>query len=148
MSRILLAAIAVVLLVAAPEASAASKPSLAQRLVGTWRLTSFDVVDGSGNVVAQPMGPKPVGKLTYTADRTMWALVARRGATKDGTNAVWYTGTFTVRGSTVTHHVDASNMPAAEGTDQVRRAKLERDRLTLSAGAAPAIVVLVWKRAR
>jgi hypothetical protein len=48
----------------------------------------------------------------------------------------------------VTHHVDASNMPAAEGTDQVRRAKLERDRLTLSAGAAPAIVVLVWKRAR
>jgi hypothetical protein len=48
----------------------------------------------------------------------------------------------------VTHHVDASNMPPAEGTDQVRRAKLEGNRLTLSAGTAPAILVLAWKRVR
>jgi Lipocalin-like domain len=73
---------------------------------------------------------------------------ARRGAAKESTNALWYTGTFTVKGSTVTHRVDASNMPPAEGTNQVRRAKLEGSRLTLSAGAAPAILVLVWKRAR
>ena len=78
----------------------------------------------------------------------MSALVARRGTAKEGTNAVWYTGTFSVKGSTVTHHVDASNMPPAEGTDQVRRAKLEGNRLTLSAGTAPAILVLAWKRVR
>jgi Lipocalin-like domain len=82
MSRFLLAAIAFVVLVVAPDAAAASKPPLAERLVGTWRLVSFDLVDGSGNVVAQPMGSKPVGKLTYTTEGTMWALVARRGAAR------------------------------------------------------------------
>ena len=146
MLRTLLVALAVSA-IAAPAASAGSKPPLDRQLLGTWRLSSFNLVDRSGTVVGQPYGARPVGKITYSPDRTMWALVARRGVPKDAENALWYTGTFSVKGRTVTHHVDASNMPPAEGTDQVRQAKLEGNRLTLSAGTNPKLV-LVWKRVR
>jgi len=132
---------------AAPAADAGTTPPLERSLVGTWRLSSFNLVDPTGAVVGRPYGSKPVGKLTYTPDRHVWVVVARRGATKEGDNALWYTGTFTVAGSTVTHRVEASSMPAAEGTDQVRRAQLAGSRLTLSAGTNPKLV-LVWKRAR
>ena len=153
MLRSLVACVVALLLVMTGDAAAATKPaplnSVERELLGTWRLKSFVVRDSAGNET-KPLGSKPVGKITYSPDRTMWALVARRGATKELPDANWYTGTFRVnrKAGTVIHTVDASNITTWEGTEQVRKLELSGNRLTLSIVSADSSSILRWRRAQ
>ncbi len=117
-----------------------------RQLVGTWRLWSAVTRAQDGTAINKPFGSRPQGKLTYTSSGQMWALVLRRGAPRS--TALWYTGTFRVdrKAGTVIHTVQYSSVEAWEGTDQVRFAKLNGRRLTLTVGAANTGVVLSWKR--
>jgi len=141
------------------SAAAAGAPSAAQQrqaeakierqLVGSWRLLSFTA--RSASEVTYPYGKDAVGKLTYTRDGNMWALVARRGPAKNLPDANWYTGSFSVnlKRRTIVHHVRHASIPSWEGSDQLRPFKLKGRRLSLStppADAGAPTGVLKWDK--
>ena len=92
-------------------------------------------------------GEHPIGFLTYTPEGRMIAIIsdslrpplsseddltvpaAERAAAFSTFGA--YAGTFRIEADCVIHHVEVSSLQNWVGTDQVRRMKLEGDRLTL-----------------
>jgi hypothetical protein len=106
-----------------------------QELVGTWDLVSFVLLDEQNTVVAYPYGQPPSGRLTYTADGQVWALVGPTGPPMADLPSTWYTGTFRVdvKRKLVIHRVAYSSMADWVGTDLLRRYKFAGPRrLTLS----------------
>ncbi|HSJ27069.1 MAG TPA: lipocalin-like domain-containing protein [Acidimicrobiia bacterium] len=103
-------------------------------LVGTWRLIDWTV--SVGDAVTRPFGGEAEGLLTYTADGRMWATLQRRGRPALGTGTLAaataeqraaaalgylsYTGSYTLDGDRVVHHVEMSLFPDWVGEDQVR----------------------------
>jgi hypothetical protein len=129
-----------------------AKAKVAHQLEGSWQLLSFALRTADG-ALNYPYGKDAVGKLTYTRDGNQWATVARRGASKNLPDALWYTGTFDInlKRRTIVHHVQYSSISAWERTDLVRGFKLRDSRLTLTiAPASPGgqTGVLKWKRLR
>ena len=55
-----------------------SAVSIAQRLVGVWRLVSFEV-HAPGQPIRHPFGPNAVGILIYTSSGTMAGQLMRQG---------------------------------------------------------------------
>ena len=115
-------------------------------LVGTWKLVS--AWSTRQNVERVPLyGEHPIGFLTYTKEGRMIAIIcdserprltseddlsvsdAERAAAYSSFGA--YAGTFRIEGDAVIHHVEISSLQNWVGTDQVRRMRLEGDRLTL-----------------
>lgn len=130
---------------------AKAKAKVERKLVGSWRLLSFVVRSAEG--LGHPFGQDAVGKLTYTPDGNIWALVARRDPPKNLPDALWYTGTFRVdvKSRTIIHRVRHANIPAWEGSDQLRPFRFRRDQLTLSTPPAEPggpTLVLTWERER
>lgn len=149
-------AVAIAGALAASPATGAAAPARSDRqaaqqirqgLVGSWRLVSFTLRGADGRTLAYPYGRKAVGKLTYTADRNMWALVRAQ----DTGAVLWYTGTFRVdvRRRTIFHHVRLASIAEWEGGDQPRGFRLRRRRLTLSVRPTQpggATAVLKWRK--
>ena len=97
-----------------------------------------------------PLGADPLGQLTYDGDgrmavqfgrrgRAPFASAEMRGGTAEEMKAAFhgyvaYFGTYTVdeAAGTVTHAVEGSLFPNWEGQEQVRRYRLEGNRLTLT----------------
>lgn len=129
----------------------------AQDLLGTWSLVSQIRTHADGRV-QHPMGEKPVGSLTYSPDGRMSVAIMAEGRAKTGADGfrgltvaqkaeaaagyLSYAGTFRVEGDTVIHDVEISLFPDWVGTAQRRRASLEGDTLTLSAGE----FTMTWKK--
>lgn len=125
-----------------------NEASVGQRLVGSWRLLSWEAVGEDGSV-EHPMGLAPEGLLAYTAEGTMLVLLARSdrprhsgsdltGSTpEEGAEAarsfIAYGGSYEVDGSRVTHRVEMSLFPNWLGSRQVRELTLNdaATRLTL-----------------
>ena len=125
--------------------SPSQAPNGTSQLIGTWKViaaVSEEIPSGNKTDV---YGPDPSGYLMYGADGRMMALIVR-GNRKKPMGAVptmseaetlfrgmlSYTGTYTVKGNEVIHHVDASWNEAWTGTDQMRLFNLEGTRLTIS----------------
>lgn len=118
-------------------------------LYGTWRLLSTSGRDAATGEKTEFFGRRPEGFLSYGRDGRMSAILAmddRPGPRNparatDRTRAklfdtmAAYAGTFTIRGNTVTHHVDISWNGVWTGTDQVRYARIEGDRLVITSDA-------------
>ena len=138
-------------------ARAQSPPSVAQQLVGTWKLVAIDERDADGTrVVPLDYGPEPIGMLIYDAGGRMSVHAMRRGrprfasedvhsATPDQARSALigygaYFGTYTVdeQAGIVTHHVEGALNPNWEGSDQRRRFSLDGDKLTLAPPEFPA----------
>jgi YD repeat-containing protein len=131
-----------------------------KRLIGAWKLASFDV-SADGNVL-RPYGEHPIGRLTYDAAGRMSAHVMRPGRESSvhdpgavatasyeelrqiADGYVGYCGTFTLdeESNTVIHHVESCTLPAWVGTDQARQYEFVGGHLVLRAGSAK----LVWER--
>jgi Lipocalin-like domain len=93
----------------------------------------------------EPYGKMPAGFLNYGRDGHMMTIVVGEGrpapadpariSDQERTNLYKtmfaYAGTFTFDGKTITHHVDVSYNQFWTGTDLVRQAKLEGNKLTL-----------------
>jgi hypothetical protein len=120
--------------------------ALAARLVGTWRLVSYETVDEGGRRT-RPYGDA-VGRLTYDRNGTMTAQVMRpnRAPVSLGEgNAqqvraayigyIAYFGMYEVAGDgdSVVHRVEGSLNPAWVGGIQVRRMRFDGNRLILQA---------------
>lgn len=135
-------------------------------LVGTWHLVRYARRDGEGNVVL-PLGPSPVGRLTYSDDGYMHALMIPAGRARYASNDLFggseaerlgaaehfvsYCGPFEIRGDTVYHCPEASFFPNWEGESLPREARLERGDLVLVApkgvrDGRTSTAEIVWRR--
>jgi hypothetical protein len=133
------------------------------RLIGNWRLVTYETVDEGGRR-AKPYG-EAVGRLTYDDRGNMSGQVMRpdRARVELGEgNAqqvraaymgyIAYFGTYDVDSAAaqVVHHVQGSLNPAWVGGDQVRTMRFDGDRLVLSAAVVKrgqtVTHTLTWER--
>ena len=113
------------------------------------------------------MGAKPMGRLTYTSDGYMHALMMPAGRAHYPSGDVFggndeemlaasdhfvaYCGPFEVRGDTIYHSPELSFFPNWVGSEMARMAKLEGNRLSLTSheqmrGGRKSTAVIVWER--
>ena len=116
-----------------------------ERLIGSWRLVSYETTDASGRK-GRPYG-EAVGRISYDANGNMTGQVMRPDRAEVGTGEghlqqaraaylgyIAYFGTYEIAsdGRSVVHHVQGSLNPAWVGGDQVRQMRFEGERLILS----------------
>ncbi|WP_046316962.1 lipocalin-like domain-containing protein [Mycobacterium sp. UM_Kg1] len=132
--------------------------TLREALLGGWELASFDSVDIATGAVSHPLGTAPRGLILYTGDGYMSAQLtgSADGAGRDDMSPgyIAYGGRFHVDedAATVRHEVTVSMLPELLAAPQVRQARVDGDRLTLSATTTSDGVTgrhtLVWVRRR
>lgn len=139
----------------------------ADRLYGTWRLTTFRQTVVATGETKDLFGKAPRGFLTYGRDGRMMVLIVKdeRPKPTDITKItdqervglfktmMAYGGTYSFDGKTVTHHVDISFNQAWTGTDFVRSVELDGRKLLLKTGPQPStidgtmgIYTLTWEK--
>jgi hypothetical protein len=142
---------------------------LRERLVGSWRLLSYEVRNGAGMLVDHPLGDEATGYLLYTAGGFMSVQVMRldrpryqAGGVGDGTDAeaaeaargyVAYAGRYHVEhDSVVVHEPEVSLFPNWVNATVARKVALVEPRLELSTpeplpfGGQQLTAVLTWER--
>ena len=114
-------------------------------LIGTWKVVAFVREDLATGVKSDAYGARPSGYMHYLPDGRMCVIAVdgeRRPPVEQASDAdrarlfmgmVAYAGTYTVEDETVTHHIEVSWNQAWTGTDQVRRLRLDGNRLFLTA---------------
>jgi hypothetical protein len=117
-----------------------AKSDIVAALLGTWQLESLQLRMEDGEIV-EPFGPTPRGSIIFTRDGRMMTVISASRRTPPRTEAdmaaafrgmMAYTGRFTVERDRAVIEVDAAWDPTWEGTQQVRIAEVESDRLTLT----------------
>ena len=120
-------------------------------LYGTWRLVSYTRTIVATGERSDVYGPSPMGYLSYGPDGRMFATLGDPSRPKPSDLAKVtdeerlklyrtfsaYAGTFTLKGSTVTHHVDISMNQTWTGTDLVRNVAIEGDTLIIRLDPQP-----------
>jgi hypothetical protein len=134
-----------------------------EQLLGTWELVSYESTEPDGRK-RRPFGDA-IGRITYDAGGNMTGQVMRPGrpifhageraiekVRAAYTGFIAYFGTYAVdpNGDSVVHHVVGALNPGWVGGDQVRRMRLEGEKLILEADVArpdgTARHVLTWQR--
>ena len=145
-----------------PVAGSHQQATIAERLVGSWELVSYEIIAEDG---ARRSGNYDRGQITYDASGRMSAHLMHSSNKADVSpqtddlraaafrRYLGYYGPFVVdtAGGTVTHHVDGSSNPSWVGTRQVRYYALSADntQLTLSLrDGARTTQSLVWRRSK
>ena len=138
---------------------------MAENIVGTWKLVSVERGADDGTF-SQPSDETPVGRLTYTNDGYMQAILmpGNRAAfdscdlygtseerQRGAEHLVAYAGRYELCGDTVFHYPDASYFPNWVGQELSRSVDLNGDRMTLTtklekAGGRDSAANLVWQR--
>ncbi len=137
------------------QQTAKTDHTLADKLIGTWRLVSIKTIRPNGEVIYPFYGEHPEGLLIY--DRSGWMSVqivsdpqptvplissregflaaspAEKVAAIDGYYAYYGTWSVDESGSSVTHHIRESLYPGERGDEAIRMLTMEGDRLTLVA---------------
>jgi hypothetical protein len=136
--------------------------SLADSLIGTWRLERWEIVYEDGRPPECPLGADAEGFLMYTGDGHVSATLARSSraplaAGDDKAKArafeayFGYAGRYEVRECAVIHHIAIAPDPALTGATTLRNAIVDDDRLTLSgpdfSAASPRSHRILWRRA-
>ena len=130
----MLVALWMAVLLAAPARS----QSVAEQLVGTYRLALY-----------KPHGSEPIGRISYDSSGRMWAMIfppGRAPVTQSSTpeeyratmrGVVAYYGTYTIDEATgrVVHHVEAASNPDWIGDEFVRWYRFENGNLWISLNA-------------
>ena len=124
-------------------------------IVGTWKLVRASAQDGNGNALPEPYGGKVIGRVVFTADGRMQAVVCDgrtelpAGVARDYSS---YAGNYTFDGAKLVTRVDAASDPSRVGGDQVRGVRFEGDLVVLtppprpSAGGKQEYRELTWQR--
>ncbi|MDX2239282.1 MAG: lipocalin-like domain-containing protein [Leptolyngbyaceae cyanobacterium bins.302] len=143
-------------------------------LVGIWKLISATAIAADGTVTSDVYGTDPVGYITYTFDGHMMVMFSRSDRsplsqeiqsplspemqslpTKELAQAFTtfnaYTGTYTLSGNTVTHHIEIASIPNRVGTSLVRTFSLSQNQITLRtppvlSDGVETVFALVWER--
>lgn len=144
---------------------------LRSRLIGAWKLVSYQEIPVDGSEPFEPLGHEPHGIIMYTPDGYMSAQLSRvdrpafatgdwfEGTTEnyvtEANSYIAYSGPFDVdeKKQTLTHSMFVSLFPNWIGQTQPRAVKLEDDTLHLGTTApiqsAGKTVnsILKWRRA-
>jgi Lipocalin-like domain len=112
---------------------------------GVWKVVDYTATDPATGAVTHPFGANPIGSAIYTAKGWMSVFVAgshrvpstgtgakraqERAELFDGLYA--YTGTYLVKGDSVTIHVESAWQPDWVGTEKTRTLKLDHDILSI-----------------
>jgi Lipocalin-like domain len=122
----------------------ATQPTLAAdsaRLVGVWKLFSYQTEFQDGRPKRALFGEHPSGYLILTKEGRQMAIIEgekRKPPSSDADRAdllrtlIAYSGKYHVEGSKFITAVDAAWNPAWDGTDQVRSYEIAGDRLTVT----------------
>jgi hypothetical protein len=146
---------------ATKEMKASARHMTASDFIGTWKLVDYSFLHEDGKV-EKPWGDHVVGYLIYSAEGYMSGNLspANRRHNLEQTESqksrrkrdyIAYAGPYTVKGDTVTHHVEVSLFPNWLGTAQLRYHERKGDLLTLrtppiSSGGGTVAVQLIWKK--
>ena len=121
-----------------------AQPSFAadnDKIVGTWKLISYEVEVQATGQKEPVMGDHPTGYVTFTPEGRAYVILtaeARNPAKTDQERANLlntlsaYSGTYSVEGDTWTTNVEVASNPEWVGTKQVRNVKLSGERLVVS----------------
>jgi hypothetical protein len=128
-----------------PREQEASLTPDASKLLGTWKLRSYEREDIATGRRHDQFGEKPDGYLGYSPDGRMYAIFIRQDritpldvvpTDEEGVqllgSMVAYAGTYTLGDKKVVHHIDISWNQGWTGTDQVRFFEMDGDRLTIT----------------
>jgi Lipocalin-like domain len=136
------------------------------KLVGNWKLVSWDIEIQATGERRPGMGGKTSGWLIFTPEGRMMALITaedRKPAKTTEERAALYstmlanTGTYRIEGDRFITKVDLSWNEAWNGTEQVRFYKMDGDRLDIVSAWAKSFTipgepmtrgVLTWQRIR
>jgi hypothetical protein len=116
--------------------------TVAERILGNWKMVSWLVEDSASGETSDALGPNPQGYITYTRDGRVMVLVLKSDrpcpsalvptdveklALYDTMFA--YSGTYALDAEKVVHHIDMSWNQSWTGTSQIRFLRLEGDKL-------------------
>ena len=136
-----------------------------EKLVGTWRLVSWENRDENGNI-SHPLGSDAKGYISYTVDGHVFVHIMagnRKEFSTEGlfdvtptecvqayTTHISYCGPYEIDGQTIVHKVEVCSYPNWIGSVQRRHAVFKDGKLTLSAkgirvDAGKVDAYLVWE---
>ena len=110
------------------------------KVIGTWKLISYEVEVQATGQKGPVMGDKPTGYATFTPEGRIFFVLtgeARKPAKTDHEGAellntlVAYTGTYRLEGDKWTTKVDVAWNPEWVGTEQVRSFHVDGERLVV-----------------
>jgi hypothetical protein len=110
------------------------------KLVGTWKLVSFDVEIQATGKTEPAMGKNPTGYVFFTPERRVFFILTGEGRKPAKTekekaellnSVVSYTGMYRLEGDKLITKVDVAWNPDFLGTEQTRLFKVEGNRLQL-----------------
>jgi hypothetical protein len=144
---------------------------LRERLIGAWKLVSYEERPADGSTSIYPLGEQPQGLIMYTPDGYMSAQLMRRERKpfaggdwfdgtpneyrEEGTSYIAYSGRFVVDedNESLTHSMFVSLFPNWLGNTQPRVVRMEGDRLQLRtaspfpSGGHTVMSYITWQRA-
>ena len=144
----------------------AVKPSVAddrEKILGIWRLVSFEVEFQATGEREQIRGKNPTGFIIFTPEGRMMVVLTNEGRKAPKTDQdradlfnamVAYTGMYRIEGDRWITKVDVSGNPALVGTEQARFFRLDGDRLQEITAWTPRSekgmgrTVITWERAK
>src|SRR6516164_6329722 len=103
-----------------------------QSIVDTWKFLHATARDAAGAARPLPYGGKPLGRVTFTADgRTMSVVCDGRKELPAGVRREYssYCGNHTYDDERPVTQVDTASDPTRIGSDQVRGARFEGERM-------------------
>ncbi|HXO03832.1 MAG TPA: lipocalin-like domain-containing protein [Stellaceae bacterium] len=120
-------------------------------IVGTWRLVEAQSHDPKGQPLSVPYGGKGMGRVMFSAEGRMMAVVCDgRPELPADTRRDYssYCGNYKFDGTQLITRVDAASDPARIGSDQVRDVSFDGDRMILRPPPRPTGEhrVLTWER--
>jgi Lipocalin-like domain len=108
---------------------------VAASIVGTWKLVRATATDGNGAPLPEPYGGKGIGRVVFTAEGRMQAVVCDgRTELPSGTARDYssYAGNYTFDGTWLVTRVDAASDPSRVGGDQVRGVRFAGELVVLT----------------
>lgn len=122
-------------------ACVAMQPSFADdraKLVGMWRLVSYEMEAQASGEREAPLGKNPTGYIIFTSEGRLMVVLTGEGRMAPNTDQdraellksmVAYTGVYRLEGDKWIAKVDVSANPAWVGTEQARSFRFDGDRL-------------------
>jgi hypothetical protein len=136
--------------------------------IGSWALLSIETQDKETNEKNNLLGAHPYGYLSYGSDCRMYVILTKESrvapaqlvATDPESIGLYrglisYAGTYSIDGSNIIHHIQASWNQAWTGTTQVQQFNVDGSTLFLRTGPSKSPLtgkqsstVLMWTRAQ
>ena len=144
----------------------ALQPSFADeraKVLGVWRLVSFELEFQATGEREHVRGKNPTGFIIFTPEGRMMVVLTNEGRKAPKTDQdradlfnamVAYTGLYRIEGDKWITKVDVSGNPALLGTEQARFFRVDGDRLqemtawTPRSGKGMGRAVITWERAK